>query len=73
MKTDHDTIEYRLEESKDTNYNDLDLEMLKLNNLPQILNVNIFFQLFQHVFVQINSTVSRNESTNVNVKFGRQF
>ena len=33
MKTDHDTLEYRLNESKNTNYNDLDLEMLKLNDL----------------------------------------
>jgi hypothetical protein len=54
MKTDHDTLEYRLNESKNTNYNDLDLEMLKLNDLPTILKINIFINL-KHLFISNNN------------------
>lgn len=54
IKTDYDTIEYRIEESKNTNYNDLDLEMLKLKELPKILNINIFLNL-KNLFISNNN------------------
>jgi len=54
MKMDHDTLEYRLNESNNTNYNDLDLEMLKLNQLPSIIRNDIFFNL-KHLFISNNS------------------
>lgn len=58
MKTDHDTLEYRLNESKNTNYNDLDLEMLKLNDLPAIIRNDIFFNL-KHLFISNNNLTGK--------------
>lgn len=54
IKIDHDTLEYRLNESKNSNYNYLDLDMLELNNLPEILNNNIFFNL-KYLFISNNN------------------
>jgi hypothetical protein len=58
MKTDHDSIEYRLDESKNTNFIDLDLEMMKLNSLPTFLKNDIFLNL-KHLFLSNNSLVGK--------------
>ncbi len=37
IKIDHDSLEYRINESKNTNYNDFDLELMNLNIIPDSL------------------------------------
>lgn len=56
MKTDHDTLDYRINESKKCNYFYLDLEMLALDNLhlPIMLKNNTFFNL-THLFLSNNN------------------
>lgn len=58
MKIDHDSIEYRLKESKNTNFIDLDLEMMKLTSLPTFLNNNIFLNL-KHLFLPNNNLTGK--------------
>lgn len=54
IKIDHDTLEYRINESKNTNYTDFDLELMNLNVIPDILKHNIFFNL-KHLFLSNNN------------------
>jgi hypothetical protein len=54
ININHDTLEYRISESKEVNYKDLDLEMLKLNEIPSILRNNIFTNL-KFLFIANNN------------------
>lgn len=50
---DHDSINYRLDESKTTNYNCLDLEMTNLEKIPEILFSDTFSNL-KYLFLANN-------------------
>jgi hypothetical protein len=54
IKIDHDSLEYRINESKNTNYNDFDLELMNLNVIPDIIKNNIFLNL-KHLFLSNNN------------------
>ncbi len=54
IKIDHDSLEYRINESKNTNYNDFDLELMNLNIIPDMIKNNIFLNL-KHLFLSNNN------------------
>jgi len=50
---DHDSKEYRVAESKTSNYVDLDMTMTKLNKIPSFIRNNVFVNL-EHLFLSNN-------------------
>jgi len=55
---DHDTLEFRFNESKESNNTDLDLRHLDLISLPKEINLNIFNNLL-HLFLSNNKLAGK--------------